>query len=227
MVKNLLRSFAISLTAIFALATFTSAQTGPTTVATNTTGGAAATKISFNSPTSPSAFANVKIDNFGQMDENYYRGAQPGPNDYKSLADLGIKTIIDLRNDPTDYEKSAAEAVGIKYINLPMSGWQKPDDADIQKFLDIANNPATGKFFAHCKAGIHRTGMTGAIYRMTKYGWTYDQAYQEMKNYHFTSGLVHGGLKSYVKKYSNKLQASKPASKQPIMEAKAAGAQAN
>jgi hypothetical protein len=69
--------------------------------------------------------------------------------------------------------------------------------------------------------------MTGAIYRMTKYGWTYDQAYQEMKNYHFTSGLVHGGLKSYVKKYSNKLQARKPVSKQPVMEARAVGAQVN
>jgi protein tyrosine/serine phosphatase len=228
MVKNLLRSFTISLTAILAFAAFTSAQTGSATITANTNIGAAATsKVSFTSPTSPRAFANVKIDNFGQMDDNYYRGAQPGPNDYKSLADLGIKTIIDLRNDPTDYEKSAAEAVGIKYINLPMSGWQKPSDSDIQKFLQIANDPTTGKFFAHCKAGIHRTGMTGAIYRMTKYGWTYDQAYQEMLNYHFTSGLVHGGLKSYVKGYSNKLQSTKPVSKQPVIEAKAAGAQIN
>jgi protein tyrosine/serine phosphatase len=93
-----------------------------------------------------------------------------------------------------------------------MSGWQKPADSDIEQFLKIANDPATGKFFVHCKAGIHRTGMVGAIYRMTKYGWSYDQAYQEMKNYHFTSGLVHGGLKSYVKKYATKVAAVKPAS---------------
>jgi protein tyrosine/serine phosphatase len=176
--------------------------------------------------TSPSAFENIKIGNFGQMDENYYRGAQPLPDDYKSLADLGIKTIIDLRNDPTDYEKTGAEAVGIKYINIPMSGWQKPSDADIAKFLEIANDPATGKFFVHCKAGIHRTGMTGAIYRMTKEGWNYDKAYAEMKNYNFSSGLVHGGLKSYVKKYAGRLESQKAAAASVPSDATRAGAPA-
>ena len=190
MIKKTLRAFTISMTAIFAFAFAVSSQTVSQT-------------------TSPSTFPNISIGNFGQMDENFYRGAQPQPSDYKSLADLGIKTIIDLRNDPTDYEKTSAEAAGIKYVNIPMSGWQKPDDSDIQKFLDIANDPATGKFYVHCKAGIHRTGMTGAIYRMTKYGWDYDQAYQEMKNYHFTSGLVHGGLKSYVKNYAQKLDSKR------------------
>ena len=41
---------------------------------------------------------------------------------------------------------------------------------------------------------------------MEKYGWDYDKAYQEMKNYNFTTGLVHGALKSYVKDYSRKVK---------------------
>jgi protein tyrosine/serine phosphatase len=156
-------------------------------------------------------FQNVKVGNFGQMDDNFFRGAQPLPDDFKALAEIGIKTIIDLRNDPTDYEKSAAEAVGIKYVNIPMSGWKSPKDKDLQAFLKLANDPETGKFFVHCKAGIHRTGVAGAVYRMTKYGWGYDQSYQEMKNYNFSSGLVHGSLKSYVKDYARKLEAQKSA----------------
>src|SRR6476620_12353619 len=133
MTKNIFRKYAAVLVAVFSFAVFSQAQT------------------------SPSQFDGIKIGNFGQMDENYYRGAQPMPDDYASLAKLGIKTIIDLRNDPTDYEKSSAEAVGIKYINIPMSGWQSPKDADIEQFMKIATDPATGKFFVHCKAGIHRT----------------------------------------------------------------------
>src|SRR5262245_40856268 len=91
--------------------------------------------------TSPSteSFQNIKIGNFGQMDENFYRGAQPAVDDYKSLADIGIKTIIDLRNDPTDYEKSAAEALGMKYVNIPMSGWKSPKDKDLQAFMNLVN----------------------------------------------------------------------------------------
>ena len=60
--------------------------------------------------TSPSDFPNIKIKNFGQMDEHFYRGAQPKPDDYGALSKLGTKTIVDLRDDPTSYEKPKAEA---------------------------------------------------------------------------------------------------------------------
>ena len=150
--------------------------------------------------TSPSSFPGVNIGNFGQMDERFYRGAQPLEADYQSLKDLGINTIIDLRNDPTGYEKQSAEALGMKYVNIPMSGWKSPKQADIDTFLALVKSPDTGKFFVHCKAGIHRTGVVGAAYRYTNYGWGYDQVYKEMKNYNYSSGLVHGALGSFVKK---------------------------
>src|SRR5215212_2235753 len=185
MKKNFLTAFVTSLLMVFSFAAFTSAQTAP------------------------SDFPNVKIGNFGQMDERFYRGAQPLPDDYQSLKDLGVKTVIDLRNDPTDYEKAAVEALGMKYVNISMSGWKSPKDLQIEEFLKLANNPETGVFFVHCKAGIHRTGVAGAVWRFTKYGWDYDQAYKEMKNYNFSSGLVHGSLKSYVKNYAEKLKSTK------------------
>jgi protein tyrosine/serine phosphatase len=152
--------------------------------------------------TAPQAFPNVKIQNFGQMDERFYRGAQPNPEDYQSLKDLGITTIIDLRNDPTPYEKTEVEKLGMKYVNIPMSGWKSPKDKDLETFLNLINDSSTGNFFVHCKAGIHRTGVAGAVYRFNKYGWDYDKAYKEMKNYNFSSGLVHGSLKGYVKDYA-------------------------
>lgn len=159
--------------------------------------------------TSPGSFPNIKIKNFGQMDERYYRGAQPQPDDYQSLKDLGVNTVIDLRNDPTDYEKAAVEALGMKYVNIPMSGWKYPKDEYVEQFLKLMNDPATGVVYAHCKAGIHRTGITAAVYRFTKYGWDYDKAYKEMKNYNFSIGLVHGLLKVYVKDYVKKMEEEK------------------
>src|SRR5438105_11446181 len=50
-------------------------------------------------------FSNINIRNFGKMDDRFYRGAQPGEQDFKDLAKLGIKTVIDLRNEPVGYEK--------------------------------------------------------------------------------------------------------------------------
>jgi tyrosine-protein phosphatase SIW14 len=153
--------------------------------------------------------SKIDIGNFGQMDDRLYRGAQPEPDDYASLAAIGIKTIVDLRNDPTDYEKAAAEANGMKYVNIPMSGWKYPDDEDVEAFMALMNNPETGKVYVHCKAGKHRTGLVGAIYRFNNYDWSYDQAYKEMKKYNYTSWPVHFNIKSYVKSYSKQYEKEK------------------
>ena len=89
-------------------------------------------------------FPNVSIKNFGQMDTNYYRGGQPKKNEYQSLKALGVTTIIDLRNDPEVYEKPTAEALGMKYINIPMDDAEYPSEASIAAFLKEINDPANG-----------------------------------------------------------------------------------
>ena len=46
----------------------------------------------------------------------------------QDLAALGINTVVDLRNDPTHYEKHTAEALGMKYINIPMDDAEYPSE---------------------------------------------------------------------------------------------------
>jgi tyrosine-protein phosphatase SIW14 len=156
-------------------------------------------------------FSGINIINFGKMDDRFYRGGQPEKSDYESLAKLGVKTVIDLRNDPTDYEKPAVEALGMKYVNIPMSGWKSADDDDVAKFMSLMNDPDTGVVYVHCKAGKHRTGLVGAVYRFNQYGWDYDQAYKEMKRFNYTSWPVHYNIKSYVRGYYRKMDKTKPA----------------
>jgi protein tyrosine/serine phosphatase len=155
---------------------------------------------------STQGFANIKVKNFGQMDERFFRGAQPKESDYKDLAALGIKTIIDLRDDPESYEARDAQAAGMNYVNIPMSDSGRPRDEQIDQFLKLANDPATGAFFVHCAGGRHRTGVMGAVYRMTKYGWDFNQAYKEMENYDFYTRWGHGALKDYVNDYYGHLK---------------------
>lgn len=151
-------------------------------------------------PTAPKAFPNVEIKNFGQMDERLYRGGQPEPGDYQALKDLGITTVIDLRKDATNYERKNVEELGMKYVNIPMTGWTTKDES-VEEFLRVVNDSSSGKIFVHCAAGKHRTGLAGAVYRLEKYGWDYDTAYKEMKNYGYFSGLFHRKIKGYVKDY--------------------------
>ena len=140
------------------------------------------------------------------MDEHYYRGGQPKENEYKSLKDLGINTIVDLRNDPEAYEKPSAEALGMKYINIPMDDAEYPSDAAIAKFLEVINDPANGNMYVHCKGGKHRAGVTGAVYRMTKYGWDYDKTFAEMENYKFNTSWGRKVMKTFVQDYAAKMK---------------------
>ncbi len=143
----------------------------------------------------------VGIKNFGQMDARFYRGAQPGKKDYKDLAALGIKTVIDLRDDPAPYEKPLVESLGMKYVNIPMLDKKYPTAEVTEMFLKTVNDPATGKFFVHCAGGRHRTGAMGAVYRFQFYDWTVDQAYQEMKQYDFYTSWGHQAFKDFVEDY--------------------------
>ncbi len=163
--------------------------------------------------TAPSQFPNIKIKNFGQMDEHFYRGAQPDPNDYTAMATLGIKTIIDLRDDPTNYEKSSAESAGLRYVNIPMSDKRKPANDQIEAFLAIANDDSSLPVYVHCVGGRHRTGLIGAVYRFNRYGWDFEQVYREMKNYDYYSRWGHGAIKDYVQEYYGLMKTAKAAVK--------------
>jgi protein tyrosine/serine phosphatase len=146
--------------------------------------------------------SKVSIKNFGQMDDRFFRGGQPKQDEYKELAALGITTVIDLQDDPTSYEKQNVEALGMKYINIPMSDKDYPETAKIDQFLKLVNDPTTGKFYVHCAGGRHRTGVMGAVYRFNHYNWNYDQVYAEMKKYDFYTRWGHGDMKKFVQDYA-------------------------
>ena len=151
---------------------------------------------------------SVSIKNFGQMDERFYRGAQPKEEEFKELAALGIRTVIDLRDDPKETEKGIVESLGMRYVNIPMTGKKYPTEEAVRQFLKVVNDPATGSFFVHCAGGRHRTGAMGAVYRYTKYGWNFEQVYAEMKKYDFYTSWGHGDYKKFVEDYWGRVQAN-------------------
>lgn len=153
-------------------------------------------------------FLNIKIDNFGQMDERFFRGSRPDEKSYAALAQLGIKTIIDLTDNSREYEQPAVEKAGLRYVNIPMEDKGYPSMDQVNAFLKVVNDPATGKFFVHCAGGRHRTGVMGAVYRFNVNHWSLDQALAEMDQYEFNSGYGHGKQKSFVQDYFQQFQAA-------------------
>lgn len=154
-----------------------------------------------------SQFPHIKIKNFGQMDERFFRGSRPENGDYAALAQLGVKTIIDLTDNSRDYEQPAVEAAGLRYVNIPMEDKSYPSMDQVNQFLKVVDDPATGKFYVHCAGGRHRTGVMGAVYRFTHDNWNLDQALSEMDRYEFNSGYGHGKQRDFVQAYWKGFQA--------------------
>jgi protein tyrosine/serine phosphatase len=168
------------------------------------------------------ASSAVHIDNFGKINANYYRGAQPEGQGYSELKALGVKTVIDLQADGLANEKAMVEKAGMKFYRIPMTTSDTPSQAAVTEFLKLVNDPANQPVYVHCKGGRHRTGAMTAAYRMTQDGWDADKAYQEMKAYRFEGFPGHPELKKFVYDYGRQVAANNAAHR--AAEAVAAGA---
>ena len=149
----------------------------------------------------PSKTSNIQIDNFGRVNANYYRGAQPEGRDYADLKAFGIKTVIDLTQNGDSQEPAMVERLGMKFYRIPMTTHEPPSAAKIAQFLKLVENPANQPVYVHCQGGRHRTGLMTAVYRMTDEGWTPNQAFAEMKQYKFGADFLHSEFKDFVYSY--------------------------
>jgi tyrosine-protein phosphatase SIW14 len=154
--------------------------------------------------------ANIRINNFGQINDNYFRGAQPSDRDFSDLAAIGVKTVIDLTRDGRADEAILVQRAGMKFYRIPMTTSDRPSDAAVSQFLKLVNDPANQPVYVHCQGGRHRTGVMTAVYRMTQDGWTPDRAYSEMKQFRFEGFPGHPVLKQFVFDFYTNSKRTKP-----------------
>jgi protein tyrosine/serine phosphatase len=126
-----------------------------------------------------------ELPNFHRVNDQLYRGAQPKTNGHETLAKLGIKTIINLRdNDERErLEAQKARAAGFNYFNFPVGKLGRPSNAEIQKIMAIINLPENQPVFVHCKYGADRTGVVIGAFRILHEGWTSERAKAEANRY--------------------------------------------
>ena len=123
------------------------------------------------------------IENFHQVDQFVYRGAQPDSDGFALLAKMGVKTVVDLREADAraKQEEKLVKAAGMTFINIPMTGLKPPTDSQMDQVLGILENQGVGPVFVHCKRGADRTGAVIGAYRIDHDGWTNDRALAEAK----------------------------------------------
>jgi len=123
--------------------------------------------------------------NFGRVVPGLYRGAEPSDLCLDHLVTIGVRMVVNLREGEKDSgrEQEKVLAHGMRYLNLPMSGFASPSIDEVQRVLAVVCAPENQPVFLHCKRGGDRTGVIVAAHRMAHEGWPTGMAVQEAESY--------------------------------------------
>jgi len=149
--------------------------------------------------------ARAEISHLRRVDENVYYAHQPKPQDYATLAHMGIRTVLDLRGGwiHKPHERREVEAAGMRYISIRLSGIWAPKDRQIARILAILDDPSRVPVFVHCRRGDDRVGTAIACYHIVHDHWTNKQALQDARH----NGL--NVLEVFMQRYISKFDVNK------------------
>ena len=115
----------------------------------------------------------------------------------QTRADLGRGTLL--------------QELSSSYVSIPFSSPENPNslspaetdqiiDQAVEKFLDILSDPVTypRPVLIHCLAGVHRTGLMVALYRIEQQGWRKEQAIDEMRNLGYCDFTSYDPMRDYL-----------------------------
>jgi protein tyrosine/serine phosphatase len=148
----------------------------------------------------------------------YRSGAMTADGFADAFRRLGIRTVVNVQDDfpdPDIYqsfldrhtirEKEWCASHGVRYLTLApdltyrrVVGVSHP--AVIDEFERIMDDESNYPILIHCKAGLHRTGVLCAVYRMDYQGWSAAAAYAELKAHGF-GDWVCTSANDYVEQY--------------------------
>ncbi|HKB41500.1 MAG TPA: tyrosine-protein phosphatase [Gemmataceae bacterium] len=132
--------------------------------------------------------------------ERFYRCGQLTATGFReAFQRYGIRTVLNLQDEapdpllretyydaPSVLESDLCREHGVRYRVLyfdllPRNRLTSERPAVIDAYLQILDDPDAYPILLHCKAGLHRTGLLTAIYRMEKEGWSKGAALRELR----------------------------------------------
>jgi len=132
-------------------------------------------------------------------DRVYRSGQLTAPGFADAVRRFGIRTIVNLQDDfpgpdialgyftgRTTKESELCRQLGVRYLFIAPDVIQRREIGHarpmaIDQFLAVMDDESNYPVLFHCKAGLHRTGIMAAIYRMEYQGWSHHQAIAELK----------------------------------------------
>jgi protein tyrosine/serine phosphatase len=137
------------------------------------------------------------LSNFYKVSDALYRSAQPTAEGMKSLKEMGIRTVVNLRSFHSDRDEIGE--TGLAYEHIYVKAWHA-EDKEVVRFLQIVSDPNRQPLLVHCLHGSDRTGTMCAFYRIAIQGWSKEDAVKEMVNGGYGFHGMWQNLLEYIEK---------------------------
>ena len=128
-----------------------------------------------------------------------YRSGEISPEQLEHVAHTyHVQTVLCLLNPDaaeTQAEREAADKLGLRWVNIPLTGDGASTPADREEIKRVFADPNAGPILVHCSAGTNRTGLAAGMYRMLYDGWTPKQVLAEMHEFDFEDLPKHENLR--------------------------------
>ncbi len=129
----------------------------------------------------------------------YRSGALTADGLRDAIHRYGLRTVINLQDEDADpslpqhllggirvKERELCEQYGVRYVFLapdllPRRRVPAERPQSIDRFLEIMRDPKNHPVLIHCRAGLHRTGVMTAVYRMEFEGYSAAAALDELR----------------------------------------------
>lgn len=129
------------------------------------------------------AFLRRILPNRHQLSDDVWRSNQPDPVHFPRLAEIGIKSVINLRGpDIYSYylfEKEACAEYGMALYDLPLQARELLPAKTYLELFDLMDR-VEKPMLLHCKSGADRTGLAAAFYMIDYMGAPVHEAAKQL-----------------------------------------------
>lgn len=123
------------------------------------------------------------IYNYWFYDERLSSSGMPTTEQMKSVADAGVKVVINLAlrtsQGALENEDAVVKSLGMKYIHIPVE-WSDPTRQNLEDFFNAMDTHKDENVLVHCQAN-YRASSFIMLYRVLRLGWKKEEAIPVME----------------------------------------------
>lgn len=139
------------------------------------------------------------VPNLHRVTDTLWRSGQPKPEGFSFLADLGLRTVINLRPSVNDDRRTDDPRLVLARVPMKSRNVGADNGAQVVAALQALDQGLKrGPVLVHCRFGSDRTGCIVALYRMLWQDWPRAKAIAEMTGGPYGFHAMYRNIPAYL-----------------------------